>query len=208
MWHSLPGGAALLGASARLWLSKLRRKSEHCKGMPTSHSICSPGVRFQLAFEFGKQKALRQRGRRNELPLPSASRPSPSFSLVYNFINSLGTGGSPAGMRLPAPQPRVPRLALRAAVFLRDTGALLKHVLPKPRVTAWREEGERDGEKQTIESNFPPKEWYFTTRSTASLKHDSKGTLSCIPSSTARMGTHKIGTRISLCMLPLGVYLR
>lgn len=78
MWHSLPDGAAPpLGASARLWLSKARRKSVHCEGMPTSHCICSPGIRFQLAFELGKQKALRQRGRRGELSLPSASPRSP-----------------------------------------------------------------------------------------------------------------------------------
>lgn len=98
MWHSLPDGVAPpLGASARLWLSKPRRKSVHHEGMPTSHSICSPGVRFQLAFELGKQKALRQRGRRNELSLPSASPQPPGCSLVCNFISGVSKGESLRG---------------------------------------------------------------------------------------------------------------
>lgn len=106
MWHSLPDGVAPpLGASARLWLSKPRRKSVHREGMPTSHSICSPGVRFQLAFELGKQKALRQRGRRNELSLPSASPQPPCCSLVCNFISSVSEGGSPRGCAASARGP-------------------------------------------------------------------------------------------------------
>jgi len=140
--------------------------------MPTSHCACSPGVGFQRAFKLGKQKALRQRGRRNELPLPSASQLFFSRSLVYNFMISSSKGGVPAGVRLPAPQPRVRRLRSSSSGFPEGNGSFLKCVLLKPRATAWGERGKRDGEKQTIESSFPPKEWYFITHFTASLNHD------------------------------------
>lgn len=183
MWHSLPDGAAPpLGASARLWLSKARRKSVHCEGMPTSRCICSPGIRFQLAFELGKQKALKQRGRRDELSLPSASPRSPWCSPVCYFGSSGGWKGS---LHLGDV---VPHFILRAAVFPRERGAAVKPVsLSRERLPGEnREKTHTHTHRKAIKSNFLPKECCFISSLNCKFntQYDSIGNQRCIPSST------------------------
>lgn len=129
-------------ASAWLWLSELQRKSVHCKGMPTSHSVCSPGVRFQLHLSLESKRLWDREGGGMSFPLPSASRLSPSCSLVYNSINSLSKGGSPQGCALLLP-PRICLFGLPAALFLRDEGRSWKCVSLKPRERSGESRGKR-----------------------------------------------------------------
>ena len=149
MWHSLPDGAAPpLGASARLWLSKARRKSVHCEGMPTSHCICSPGIRFQLAFELGKQKALRQRGRRDELSLPSAPHGLPGAAQLVISV-AVGVKGVPASWGCG------PSLQSSCGGFPKGEGSGSKACLTELRATAWKRHTRTHTEKQSKATFFP-----------------------------------------------------
>lgn len=133
MWHSGLMETILCRASARLWLCGLE-ESAALRGHAHVSLGVQPRRRISAVFRLGKQRAWRQRGRRKELPLPSASGPSPSCRLVYNFINSLSTRG-PFG--------------LRAALFLRDKGHSGKSVPLKPRELS----GEIRGKRQRKANN-------------------------------------------------------
>lgn len=88
--------SSTLGASARFWLSELQRKSEHSKGMPTSHCVQS---RRQISASIGawKAKGLETEGggRSSPSPLPPARL---SLAACFNdSINSWSRERSPQG---------------------------------------------------------------------------------------------------------------
>lgn len=85
MWHSLPDGVTpLLSLSVALALQAAEEISA-LQGHAHVSQCVQSRRQISAAFEFGKQKALRQRGRRNELPLPSASRPSLSLAAWFTI---------------------------------------------------------------------------------------------------------------------------
>lgn len=111
-----------------------------------------------------------------------------SCSLVYNSINSLSTGGSPQVCALCSPRGS---LCSSCSIFPKGWGIFLKACLPEAKRTVWREQRE-ETEKANNWKQLSSQTVVFHHILNCKFKtqHGSEETLSCISSSTQRIGMH------------------